>query len=155
MRPSPRSRAWIRQHVQSSSAVVAAAIVVAGGLILSVSSSQAFSRVVTMHEAASKACATYVFHATAEVYHVNPPTIIGAYPTTAGNLESWIHTVDPMGDPAVLQALSPSANVTDCLLHWNGDDNYEAVVVAPDGTGTPILSGPSTIANSAPADSGS
>jgi hypothetical protein len=44
-------------------------------------------------QAASKACATYVFQATSESYHVNPPTVIGAYPTTAGNLEAWEHNL--------------------------------------------------------------
>lgn len=148
MTSSPRLRAWIRTHV-SSSIAFAAVIAVTGSLILSSASSQASTRVLMQDQAASKACASYVSRTT---NGVNPPTVLGAYPTNVGNLESWIRTIVPMGDPAVLQTLSSSTKVTDCVLKWHWPTSYTAVLIAPHEQGTTLLGGPSTIANSAPAD---
>ena len=141
-------RAWIRTYAHSSSVAIAAVIVLTGSLILSEASSQAFTRGLTRDQAASSACASYVSRTTTGA---NPPTVLAAYPTNAGNLESWIRTIVPMADPSVLQRLSPITKVTDCVLKWHWPTNYTAVLIAPHDNGTTLLSGPSTIAKSAPA----
>jgi hypothetical protein len=146
--PSRKLRAWIRMHAHPSSVAIAAVIVLTGSLILSNASSQAFTKVLTRDQAASNACASYVSRTTTGV---NPPTVLAAYSTNAGNLESWIRTIVPMADPSVLQGLSPITKVTDCVLKWHGPTSYTAVLIAPHDNGTTLLSGPSTIAQSAPA----
>lgn len=118
-------------------------------------------------QAAATACKTYLFKATTENHHRNSATLIDAYPTTASNLESWFHNLDPiagatlMGAPPPLQTLSPSADVSACVLQGNwvlpagggagtNAEGFEVVVIAPDGTGTPVMWGPSAIATASP-----
>ena len=88
-------------------------------------------------------------------------TVIGAYPTTVENFESWSLTIDPLAGSGALKGLSPSADITDCVFRgsWdlpsqtgNGDVNYEAVVVTHEGTGIPMVWGPSNITKSATTD---
>ena len=90
----------------------------------------------------------------------NAATIVDSYSTTAHNLESWLKGFMPMADPAVIQKLAPSTSVTACVLQGNwvlpaggstgsADENYEVLMVGPDGTATPVLFGPSAIVNAA------
>jgi hypothetical protein len=90
----------------------------------------------------------------------NAATIVDSYPTTAHNLEVWLKSFMPMADPAVIQKLPPSTTVTACVLQGNwvlpaggsagsADENYEVLMIGPDGTPTPVLFGPSAIVNSA------
>lgn len=116
-------------------------------------------------QAAASACKTYLFKATTESHHINSATIIDAYPTTLNNLETWMQSFDPQtqlrGSPFVRALAPPNDIVTACILQGNwvlpagggagsNSEGYEVVVVAPDGTGTPLLWGPSVIATSSP-----
>jgi hypothetical protein len=134
----------------------ATALVVA--LTLTSSPSQASSST-----AAQSACNNYEQTEAATVVGsptTNPAAVVDSYPTTASNLEIWLKNFMPMADPAAIQQLSPSTSVSACVLEGNwvlpsggsdgtADESYEVVMVAPDGTATPILFGPSTIVNAA------
>jgi hypothetical protein len=140
-----------------------AVLAVAAGILISTSTSQASSPHLSARAmAAEAACSSYLVQSTAsESPSADPATIADAYPTTAGNLATWLLNFDPMDVPGAVQALSPAADVSACVLqgNWNLPSqsdtssnvvNYEIVMVAPDGTSTPLTWGPSEIANAAP-----
>jgi hypothetical protein len=112
---------------------------------------------------AARACSTYEQAEQATVApdaSGNAATIVDSYPTTAHNLEVWLKSFAPMVDPAVIQKLPPSTTVTACVLHGNwvlpaggsagsSDQNFEVLMIGPDGTSAPVLFGPSAIVNAA------
>lgn len=169
MRQNEKLHSLARPPVRLSLAIVVLVIAVGSGLLLTAASSQASSQQLTERsQAAATGCSTYLSQATAST--INPgdsATLAHSYPTTASNLESWLHNLDPagapatlMGAPAALQTLSPSANVSACVLQGNwvlpagggagtNAEGFEVVVIAPDGTGTPVMWGPSVISTTA------
>src|ERR1035438_4070461 len=92
--------------------------------------------------------------------------VVDSYSTTAQNLEVWLRSFMPMADPAVIQKLPSSTMVTACVLQgsWvlpagrstgSADENYEVLIIGPFGAATPVLFGPSAIANAAAPEVGS
>jgi hypothetical protein len=155
-----RGRSKVQRRMRISIGIVIPATAVAVALILTTSSSQASSKYLTQRsEVSATACSSYLNQATAsEVSASDSATLSDAYPTTASDLLSWLQGFDPMADPAALQTLSPSADVDACILQGNwvlpagggggtNAESYEVVVIAPDGTGTPVLWGSSALSS--------
>jgi hypothetical protein len=135
--------------------------VIAGGILVASTWSQASSTRFTLGGFAGVACDGYVNQVVNSNFSANPtaPTVVDAYPTTAGNLEMWLTSLDPFADPSVLQKLSTTTHVTACVLQDGGvlgsaHANYSVILVAPGGTAAPIMSGPSVIFTAAPPATG-
>jgi hypothetical protein len=144
--------------------VVLAAVTVTAGLTLSTSTSQASSpRLSARTAAASAACSSYLASiqpTTSEGSSSNSATIVESYPTTAGNLAAWLLNFDPLAESSAYQSIPSNEEVSACVLQGNwtlpsqsnsgsNDVNYEIVMVAPDGTATPLMWGPTELANAA------
>ena len=141
-----------------------AAVAVTVGLLLEPSTSQASSRHLSARVAAANtACNSYLtsIQPTTGSPSANAASVVDAYPTTAGNLEAWLLNFDPLANSSAYQAIPASEFVSACVLQgaWTfpaqnsqGSNNvsYEIVMIAPDGTATPLMWGPSEIANSSP-----
>ena len=136
--------------------------VIAVGTLWATLWSQASSPRFTLGGAAGVACNGYIDQVLAANLSANPSaaTVVDAYPTTAGNLEAWLKNFDPFAVPAVIQKLSTTSDVTACVLQDGGAmgstrASYGVVMIAPDGTASPIASGPSEIFTAAPPAVGS
>jgi hypothetical protein len=152
---------WVQLRLRLPLTMALAAMAAVGGLLLTTSTSLASPPHVTASVAAvDAACSTYLAQGTTSVSPSNLATIVDAYPTTASNLEAWLRNFDPMADPSAIQVLSPSAVVSACVLQGNwvlpsgggtgtSNEGYEVVMIAPDGTSTPVLWGPSAIVTAA------
>jgi hypothetical protein len=164
MKQSKQARTGMVRRWRLVVAATFGATALVGALALTSTSSEASSPHSTATSAAAQsACSTYEQAEQATVSgdpSANPATIVDSYPTTASNLELWLKSFMPMVDPAAIRQLSPSANVSACILqgNWvlpsggpNGtlDDSYEVVMIGPDGTATPVLFGPAAIVNAA------
>ena len=167
MRSSEREHTGMLRRWRLIVAATLGASALVGVLVFTSASSQASSP----HQAAGAAlaCSNYERAEQATVApgaSGNPATVVDSYSTTAQNLEVWLRSFMPMADPAVIQKLPSSTMVTACVLQgsWvlpaggstgSADENYEVLMIGPDGAATPVLFGPSAIANAAAPEVGS
>jgi hypothetical protein len=143
-----------RRHLSVAAILGSAALV---GLLV-------FTQISTSHPsaraaAAETACTSYVTG--------NKPitsgdaTVVDAYPTTAGNLGTWLLNFDPMGEGSAYRSIPRNEDVAACVLKgkWDlpspsnagpGVVNYSIVMIAPNGTATPLMFGPSKLVSEAP-----
>lgn len=156
------------RRIRLALSLIVAVGAVAGGLLLTTLTSQASPPHVSARAAsADAACQSYVTQATAsENSSADSATIIDAYPTTAGNLAAWLLNFNPMGPPQSVTGLSPSSNVSACVLQgsWvlpanggksSGNAGYEIVMVTSNGVSTPLMWGQSVMATATPPAVGS
>jgi hypothetical protein len=109
--------------------------------------------------AAETACTSYVTGN--KPITTGDATVVDAYPTTAGNLDTWLLNFDPMGEGSFYRSIPRNEDVTACVLKgkWElpspsdlgpGVVHYAVVMIAPDGAATPLMFGPSKFVNEAP-----
>ena len=124
----------------------------------------AFTQVSTSHPSARAAaaqisCTSYVTGN--KPITTGDATVVDAYPTTAGNLATWLLNFDPMGEGSFYRSIPRNEDVTACVLKgkWDlpspsdlgpGVVHYAVVMIAPDGAATPLMFGPSKFVNEAP-----
>jgi hypothetical protein len=141
-------------------AAAAAGLAVTIPLVLSMGSSGAANhRLTARNDAAATACSGYVTQITASA---QPGTVsesvVDSYATTAGGLQQWMSQFTA-AVPTVIQSLASTADVSACILQGtyevpagvNGTANetIEVVMIGPDGTGNPVMWGPSAVAAAA------
>jgi hypothetical protein len=141
-----------------------------GVFVFTAASSQASSSHQSARVAAANtACNSYlagIQRANSNSSSSSLATIIDAYPTTAGNLATWLLNFDPMGESSAYSSIPPAEEISACILkgNWTLPDqsdlgssnvNYEIVMISPDGTATPRMWGGSVIVNAAPPAIGS
>jgi hypothetical protein len=134
-------------------------------LVFTVDSSQASSSHQQARLAeADTACNSYlagIKSANTKKAPSNFATIVHAYPTTAGNLATWLLNFDPMGESSAFSSIPRVEVVNACILKgsWTLPDqsdlgsanvNYEVVMITPDGIATPRMWGGSQFADAAP-----
>lgn len=131
---------------------------VTAGLVLTTSTSQASSS--ARLAAADAACSSYLTSIQATPSS-NSGTIVDAYPTTAGNLATWLLKFDPLAESSAYQSIPSTEDVSACVVQGNwtlpsqnnlgsNDVNYEIVMIAPDGSATPLMWGPSVFTSATP-----
>lgn len=140
---------------------IASATAVGGAFIATSMSGASGKSLNAAEQAAQVACGNYLTTSTSnETPTATPATLARAYPTTASSLESWLLGFDPAAHPSAVDSLAATTSVTACVLQGNwtlpagggagtNSVGYEVVVITPDGSGTPILWGPSAIVNAA------
>lgn len=152
-----------RRRISGSATFVAAAL--AGVLLFTTVSSQASSPHQSAREAAAEtACRSYLTGIQPTTSDTSPSrlaTIVDAYPTTAGNLATWLLNFDPMGESSAYSSIPSTEDVSVCIVkgNWTFPDqsdlssntvNYEIVMITPDGTATPRMWGGSAIVSAKP-----
>ena len=141
-------------------ATLGAAALVSLLVLIQVSSSHPSARAA----AAETACNSYltgVQPTTSSKPARDGATIADAYPTTAGNLATWLLHFDPLAESSAYRSIPRNEDVTACVIKgkWDlpnqvdlgpGIVNYEIVMIVPNGTSTPLMWGPSELAKQAP-----
>jgi hypothetical protein len=148
-----------RRHLKAASILGATTLV---GLLVftQVSPSHPSARAV----AAETACASYVTGlkpTTTDSSASGGEIVVDAYATTAGKLGNWLLNFDPLADGSFYHSVPRSEEVAACVIKGEWDlpnqstlsssvVDYSIVMIAPDGTATPLMFGPSKFVNEAP-----
>jgi hypothetical protein len=170
MTDSDREKYAIRRRMRFTVTASMSATALVGLLVFTAVSSQASSTHWSARTAAAeRACSSYLLGIqpiTSQGSSSNLATIVDAYPTTAGNLASWLLTFDPMAESSAYSSIPPTEEVSTCIVKgsWTLPDqstltganvNYEIVMIAPNGIATPRMWGGSQIVDATPPPVGS
>jgi hypothetical protein len=152
-----------RRGLQKTAAILGAAALVGLLAYTQVSSSHPSARAA----AAESACDAYVTgsHPTTSGRSSSADAaVVDAYPTTAGNLGNWLLNFDPMGEGSFYHSIPRNEDVTACVIKGKWDlpnqstlssnvvsvENYSIVMIAPNGTATPLMWGQSNFVKESP-----